>query len=1602
LLGATALRSMSADWLRERFRTPLQFAALFTSFCAVGVLAIEQFRWSLAWGTSAWVCLWLAALWLTLAVLERWPILFGGVQVALAFAWFFGASERLSHLGWEWLEPYSLHVYGVGLGALCLAFELSRIILRKRERAAALLMPAFVPVDRVLMTGLIVGQYALTAALALWNVGRELVQAPDVWRVFPEDWYEHAYSPWAWALAIVLIGVLAIWLVKVDVGAGLVGLTVVGLALPLLTACTWFDGDQAAASAIRWGLAIAYLLGSVLLWNRHRLGAAHDEAVPTLAIRGLFLLGAVGPTLLITLIVAARKLAGLQMAGPADGVFAAMGGAASLLFPLGLLSTTLAGHGFRERLAYYLGAAGLLANAGCVGGFFLALQKNGIAFGQEWVAVDALLIAAGAAWVWSIVWTAVAAWLETDQHRPLLYSPLLTINGVLGAALFMGALAPALIFVVFRVAEHGQRWTQAAGTYWTWLAFATIVGGATHYFWTRRSSLPLFLIGVFGLTAVGVIACSVEVVWPGHSYVALMFGSGVYACGWIWGTMLIDGGPPPRWLQVTQDRLEGVLLPCVAGTVAILLGGATLFTGRDEIWSALAVILAGTACALLAYQRKSEIWAALVTPVLMLAGTIVVVHFDWNDAHFVLRLAQINLAVVGMTSLARLLLQRLLAPESQALAQQRMLPVQIALGLLLTLALFAVPMAALIIDPAVPDAIVGRSADWAGAWALLANGLAAIAYVASVRPRLVIHALALSGLMAGVLLAGLATFFFGNVEWIGHHVLTMSWTLLSLGLLIVSWSSHAQAGLGPHLWPEEKRARLAEVLRSCFPQGAARAWVTVCGAFVVLLALRAISVQPDRPYWSIANTLAVSVLIGALAIWARTPAYLYGAGLLFNIIGLLIYTAWSAHRLNAPGAMIANDEWISIGVLAQILSFAVAALACSLLERRLLARGIDLTQAIGLPYAQAALAAGVHVLAIGVGFANGLHLSGIPVRIGLPLAWVALGALTTAAFFELWRPGFQRLVRYHLYTCGLMALGLILHGLTLPLIDWLRLGTMLLAGYVLLIVVLRRVADATPVLAEWLKLRETDGRAFWSVQLAMMALVVMLSSWITLTNATLLDRLAGALALALVTTSVFLLIKVWPGIFVGGDELVDAHRRSIPCYVFLTLGFGVALEAMWAFLDPHTLDMIWLQRNAAAFTLIVAALVLLRFGLSRWLEGTMWSAPLRTLRAGFGVISIVLLLVLLAHEFAVFDLERRTTPLLRVLAVAVAVALLGIVGLAVNAALSKASDVYGVEGDRRSIYIYVAEALVVALIAHLRLNVPDILPPVLGKYWYLAVMALAFAWLALAEMFTWWQRLVLAVPFRRTAVIMAIVPVIAFRLGPIAAAGIFDPLRSALPGLDPFLRYLKLLSEQNVFGVALLPMESLCWLLLGIFLGTWARLRQSANLGVFAALAINFGAWVLLDRQGATGFVQRPQLWLIPLGLIILVAEYVNRHRLGFWPSLAVRYSGLLCIYLSSTMEMFMEGLGNVLFAIVLALLAVIGVMLGILFRVRAFMLSGFLALLIVIFGQIWHAAYQQGNTWVWWASGIVLGVLILVMFALFEKHRNEVVKVVDTMKRWH
>ena len=377
-----------------------------------------------------------------------------------------------------------------------------------------------------------------------------------------------------------------------------------------------------------------------------------------------------------------------------------------------------------------------------------------------------------------------------------------------------------------------------------------------------------------------------------------------------------------------------------------------------------------------------------------------------------------------------------------------------------------------------------------------------------------------------------------------------------------------------------------------------------------------------------------------------------------------------------------------------------------------------------------------------------------------------------------------------------------------------------------------------------------------------------------------------------------------------------------------------------------------------------------------------------------GVAACACLVLVLVQEFALYNPspDVRRTPLAVPGVILVSVALAFLIGGALTFALSPERDVLRLSERGRTLYVYGAELLIVVLLVHIRLNVPYGIPREYGRYWVFAVMAVAFAGVGLSELFHRRGLKVLAGPLQRTAMFLPLLPVLAFLAHPLAE--IRTAANDAAAGFHPFTRYLESLPSDP-------RMHAAIWFLFGLLYLVVALTRRSSNLGLVAAVLANCGLWVLLGHQEGWGLLIHPQFWLIPIGMVVLAAEYVNSDRLTPNQSQAVRYAGLLLIYMSSTADMFIGGLGVLWLSIVLALLAVAGVLAGMLLRVRAFLFLGVTFLFLVIFARIWHAAVDQAQTWVWWVCGIVLGVAILALFALFEKRRNDVVKMIDDLKRW-
>jgi len=294
------------------------------------------------------------------------------------------------------------------------------------------------------------------------------------------------------------------------------------------------------------------------------------------------------------------------------------------------------------------------------------------------------------------------------------------------------------------------------------------------------------------------------------------------------------------------------------------------------------------------------------------------------------------------------------------------------------------------------------------------------------------------------------------------------------------------------------------------------------------------------------------------------------------------------------------------------------------------------------------------------------------------------------------------------------------------------------------------------------------------------------------------------------------------------------------------------------------------------------------------------------------------------------------------------------------------SDGLGIPLNQRGVYVYAAEALLAVTFLHLRLTEPWLFKGFFVQYWPLIVMAIAFTGVALGELLQRRRLPVLSQPLTRTGIVLPLLPALAF---------------SMLP------------SRVDYAGLLFL---------VGFFYAVMSALRRSFVLGVAAALAANGALWSLLYRYPDLRFLVHPQLWLIPAAASVLIAAQLNRDRLTAAQLRLIRYACLTIVYVSSTSDIFLNGVRDHPFLpLVLALLSVTGVLIGILFRLRAFLFLGTSFLAVSIITMIHFAAVNLHWTWLWYVSGILLGLMFLLLFALFEKKREQMLALIDGLKAW-
>jgi hypothetical protein len=490
----------------------------------------------------------------------------------------------------------------------------------------------------------------------------------------------------------------------------------------------------------------------------------------------------------------------------------------------------------------------------------------------------------------------------------------------------------------------------------------------------------------------------------------------------------------------------------------------------------------------------------------------------------------------------------------------------------------------------------------------------------------------------------------------------------------------------------------------------------------------------------------------------------------------------------------------------------------------------------------------------------------------------------------------------------------------------------------------------------FLRLPERGDNGLWLIVLegVVASLVLLLGARTVLLFPLVGERLSSPGAVLLLALASFLLLRAIP---TWGRLL----RHTIVALLAL-----VGAAAAWAGPDP-TDSSVWLVRNAWLFiALAAAAVVSLELG-ARSLVGE-WRRSVQSVGGVAAAAALVVLGISQLQQVPVFDKASGHTPLQFAPVLATLVAIPALMVLCIRLALRIERDPLRLPELGRTAYVYVAELLLVLLFVHIRFNVPEIFLGTMVRYWTFAVMVLAFV------------GNVLAVPLRKTGVLLPLIPLVAFWVKPPPALMEFADHQA--PGLSPFLAYLEKL-PQHFDAYAWL------WTLAGGVYGLVALSRKSFGWALLAALASNAALWALLTHQGVP-FLIHPQAWVIPLALIILVSEHVNRRRLDKDLSNSLRYFGVAMIYVASAADMFIAGVGNsVWLPVLLAVFCVAGVLLGILLRVRAFLFLGVAFLLLDVFAMIWHAAVDLEQTWVWYVSGIILGVAILTLFAVFEKRKK-------------
>ena len=438
------------------------------------------------------------------------------------------------------------------------------------------------------------------------------------------------------------------------------------------------------------------------------------------------------------------------------------------------------------------------------------------------------------------------------------------------------------------------------------------------------------------------------------------------------------------------------------------------------------------------------------------------------------------------------------------------------------------------------------------------------------------------------------------------------------------------------------------------------------------------------------------------------------------------------------------------------------------------------------------------------------------------------------------------------------------------------------------------------------------------------------------------------------------------GLALGFGCFSDVKRRRWVQQLSLSLLTAACVFVAWADLSPAEIKSDPTRLFMRALLVLAGAMFIYGGIVSRWVrEGDRWLKSLREMSIANCGMALVCLGLVVGFEYERFVPDVGCgTPLSD--AIAVTFVVLGmIVGLVVIAVRPE-NDPFALSLEGRKGYVYTAQLVTAMLFLHMFFSMPFLFRIGTKDYWPYIAMVACFGGVALAQFLQQRNLQVLGEPIFNLAVIL--------------------PLAVAV----------------CIWGVSNKADAALVMLMIGMAYLTVSYLYSSILSGAAGIVFGNLALWLFYGKLDGFDFLDHPQLWLIPPALSTLVAAQISRSAFSAGQLALVRYVCVTVIYLSSTSEIFINGLGAKLWPpMVLALLSVGGILAGMMLQVRAFLYLGSVFLLMAMVSMVSHAHQRLEHVWPWWAFGIGMGVAILVMFGLFEKRKNDLKHVVGALKQW-